>query len=222
MSVDTGSSGRRVVGELVSSGALGEVFAKVDSGEVELTGSDGLLAMLFKEALRAGVASGVDGSSGVRKGEPTPTARGKARNGTSVKTIDSQVGSFEIEVPRDRAGTFTPRLVRKGQRRTDGLDAMIISLYAGGMTAGEIRHHLELTLGVEVSAGTISNITDAVADAFVEWQSAPRRVLSDHLSGRDRREDPLGRACVQPGGPSGGRGRHGRGQARPGNLDPIR
>ena len=68
MSVDTGSSSRRVVDELVSSGALGEVFAKVGSGEVELTGSDGLLAVLFKEALRAGAASGVDGSSGVREG----------------------------------------------------------------------------------------------------------------------------------------------------------
>ena len=68
MSVDTGSLSCRVVDGLVSSGALGEVFAKVDSGEVELTGSDGLLPALFKEALRAGVASGVDGSSGVREG----------------------------------------------------------------------------------------------------------------------------------------------------------
>ena len=61
--------------------------------------------------------------------------------GTTTKTIDSEVGPFEIEVPRDRAGSFTPRLVRKGQRRMDGLDAMIIGLYAGGMTAREIRHH---------------------------------------------------------------------------------
>ena len=60
---------------------------------------------------------------GYDKGEPTTQARGNARNGTTSKTVDSQVGPFEIEVPRDRAGTFTPRLVRKGQRRLDGLDA---------------------------------------------------------------------------------------------------
>lgn len=98
--------------------------------------------------------------------------------GTSVKTIDSQVGSFEIEVPRDPSGTFTPRLVRKGQRRMDGLDAMIISLYAGGMTVRKIRHHLEQTRRVEMSAGTISNITDALADAVMECQRRPLDELS--------------------------------------------
>lgn len=80
----------------------------------------------------------------------------------------SEVGAFEIEVPRDRAGSFTPRLVRKGQRRLDGLDSMIISLYAGGMTVRDIRHHLASTIGVEVSAEAISTITDAVCDAVLE------------------------------------------------------
>ena len=110
---------------------------------------------------------------GYDKGEPTSQARSNARNGTTPKTVDSEVGPFEIEVPRDRAGTFTPRLVRKGQRRLDGLDAMIISLYAGGMTVRDIQHHLASTLSVELSAGTISKITDAVADAVLEWQRRP-------------------------------------------------
>ena len=110
---------------------------------------------------------------GYEKGEPTSQARSNARNGTTPKTVDSEVGPFEIEVPRDRAGTFTPRLVRKGQRRLDGLDAMIISLYAGGMTVRDIQHHLASTLSVELSAGTISKITDAVADAVLEWQRRP-------------------------------------------------
>ena len=83
------------------------------------------------------------------------------------------MGPFEIGVPRDRAGTFTPRLVRKGQRRLDGLDAMIISLYAGGMTVRDIQHHLASTLSVELSAGTISRITDAVTEAVLEWQRRP-------------------------------------------------
>ena len=110
---------------------------------------------------------------GYEKGEPTTSARGNARNGTTTKTIDSEVGPFEIEVPRDRAGSFTPRLVRKGQRRMDGLDSMIIGLYAGGMTAREIRHHLESTIGVDLSRGTISKVTDAVCDAVMEWQRRP-------------------------------------------------
>ena len=110
---------------------------------------------------------------GYDKGEPTSQARGNARNGTTSKMVDSEVGPFEIEVPRDRAGTFTPRLVRKGQRRLDGLDAMIISLYVGGMTVRDIQHHLASTLSV----GTISRITDAVAEAVprvaarVRWRS---------------------------------------------------
>jgi len=94
-------------------------------------------------------------------------------HGTTKKPVMSEVGAFEIEVPRDRAGSFTPRLVRKGQRRLDGLDSMIISLYAGGMTVRDIRHHLASTLGVEVSAGTISTITDAVCEAVLEWQHRP-------------------------------------------------
>ena len=90
---------------------------------------------------------------GYDKGEPTTQARGNARNGTTSKMVDSEVGPFEIEVPRDRAGTFTPRLVRKGQRRLDGLDAMIISLYVGGMTVRDIQHHLASTLSAGAQRG---------------------------------------------------------------------
>lgn len=167
------SGGRSVVEDLAASGGLDELFERIDSGQVELTGSDGLLPALLKETLERGLAAELTEHLGYEKGEPTAVARGNARNGTTAKTISSEVGSFEIEVPRDRAGSFTPRLVRKGQRRMDGLDAMIISLYAGGMTVREIRHHLDSTLGVELSAGTISRITDAVPDAVLEWQDRP-------------------------------------------------
>lgn len=165
--------GSQMVEALRASGALDELFSRIDSGEVELTGADGLLPALLKESLERGLAAELTEHLGYEKGEPTPVARGNARNGTTTKTIDSVVGPFEIEVPRDRAGTFTPRLVRKGQRRLDGLDAMIISLYAGGMTVRDIRHHLATTIGTELSIGTISNITDAVADAVMAWQTRP-------------------------------------------------
>ena len=168
-----GGAGREAIEALVASGGLDGLFEQISSGQVSLTGSDGLLPALLKEALERGLQAELTDHLGYEKGEPAPVARGNARNGISTKVIDSQVGSFEIEVPRDRAGTFTPRLVRKGQRRMDGLDTMIISLYAGGMTVREIRHHLESTLGVELSAGTISTITDAVCDAVMEWQQRP-------------------------------------------------
>ena len=118
-------------------------------------------------------------------------------------------------MPRDRAGTFTPRLVRKGQRRLDGLDAMIISLYAGGMTVRDIQHHLASTLSVELSVGTISRITDAVADAVLEWQRRPLEefypvVYLDAIRADGPRRSP-GRL---PLGSHRGRGGHGRYQAR--------
>lgn len=167
------ASGRRVVERLRDSGGLDDLFERIDSGQVELTGTDGLLPALLKESLERGLQAEMTEHLGYEKGEYTPVARGNTRNGTATKTVSSEVGSFEVEVPRDRAGSFTPRLVRKGQRRLDGLDPMIISLYAGGMTVREIAHHLESTLGVDLSPATISKITDAVAQAVLEWQNRP-------------------------------------------------
>ena len=127
------AGGRDVVDQLRSAGALDGLFEQIDAGQVNMTGADGLLPALVKEALERSLAAELTEHLGYDKGEPTTQARGNARNGTTSKTVDSEVGPFEIEVPRDRVGTFTPRLVRKGQRRLDGLDAMIISLYAGGI-----------------------------------------------------------------------------------------
>ena len=138
------ASGRETVEELRRSGALDALFERLDAGEVEMTGSEGLLPALLKEALERGLAAELTEHLGYEKGQTSGQARSNARNGTTKKTVMSEVGAFEIEVPRDRAGSFTPRLVRKGQRRLDGLDSMIISLYAGGMTVRDIRHHLVL------------------------------------------------------------------------------
>ena len=168
------AGGRDVVDQLRSAGALDGLFEQIDSGQVSMTGTDGLLPALVKEALERGLAAELTEHLGYDRGEPTSQARGNARNGTTSKTVDSSGwGPSRPVVPRDRAGTFTPRLVRKGQRRLDGLDAMIISLYAGGMTVRDIQHHLASTLSVELSVGTISRITDAVADAVLEWQRRP-------------------------------------------------
>lgn len=126
-------------------------------------------------------------------------------------------------MPRDRAGSFTPRLVRKGQRRMDGLDAMIIGLYAGGMTAREIRHHLESTIGVDLSRGTISKVTDAVCDAVMEWQRRPLEafypvIRLDAIRVKVRADHRVSNRSAHIAVGAG----HGRRQARAGDLDPGR
>ena len=123
---------RRVAEELKASGALEGIFAQVDAG-APLTGSDGVLAGVVKAALERGLAAELTEHLGYDRGDPDAAAFPNSRNGTSSKTVSTEVGDVDLDVPRDRAGTFTPMLVPKGQRRLDGLDAMIISLYAGGI-----------------------------------------------------------------------------------------
>jgi len=108
---------------------------------------------------------------GYERGDPAGRGSGNSRNGTTAKRVGSEVGDLEIDTPRDRLGTFDPRLVPKGVRRLDGLDAMIVSLFAGGMTVRDIRHHLAATLGTELSHETISNVTEAVAEEVKTWQA---------------------------------------------------
>ena len=108
------ASGRETVEELRRSGALDALFERLDAGEVEMTGSEGLLPALLKEALERGLAAELTEHLGYEKGQTSGQARSNTRNGTTKKTVISEVGAFEIEVPRDRAGSFTPRLVRKG------------------------------------------------------------------------------------------------------------
>ena len=110
---------------------------------------------------------------GYEKHDPAGRGSGNSRNGTVPKRIDTEVGPVGLDRPRDRNGSFTSRLVPTGERRLGGLDDMIISLYAGGMTIREIQHHLAATLGTELSHETISNITEAVMDEVTQWQDRP-------------------------------------------------
>ena len=163
---------RRVAEELKASGALEGIFAQVDAG-APLTGSDGVLAGVVKAALERGLAAELTEHLGYDRGDPDAAAFPNSRNGTSSKTVSTEVGDVDLDVPRDRAGTFTPMLVPKGQRRLDGLDAMIISLYAGGMTVRDTQHHLASTLGTDLSHETISKITDQISQEVLAWQHRP-------------------------------------------------
>jgi putative transposase len=166
-------SGADVVAELKAAGDLDRLFARIDAGEIDLTGSGGLIPELIKAALERGLQAELTDHVGYERGDPEASLFANSRNGTTPKTVLSQVGDVPLDVPRDRDGTFTPRLVPKGSRRLGGLDEMIISLYAGGMTIRDIQHHLVSTIGTELSHETISKITDEILEEVLAWQRRP-------------------------------------------------
>jgi len=164
---------RDVIDELMASGALDGLMSRIDEGELQLTGEGGFLPEMIKAVLERGLNVERDGHLGYVKGDPAGRAIPISRNGTTPKTVASEVGDIRLDIPRDRDATFEPRLVPKGQRRIGGLDETIISLYAGGMTVRDIQHHLARTIGTELSHDTISRITDAVLDEVAAWQTRP-------------------------------------------------
>jgi transposase-like protein len=177
VSEDPRQSGREVLDELRAAGALDELFAKIDAGEVRLTGPDGFVPGLIKATLERGLQAELTDHLGYEKGDPDGRFFPNSRNGTTPKTIASEVGDVDLDVPRDRDGSFEPRLVPKGARRLGGLDEVIVSLFAGGMTVRDIQHHLVSTIGTDLSHETISKITDAVLEEITVWQSRPLEPL---------------------------------------------
>ena len=171
------SPARAAVSDLAASGALDGLFGRIDAGEIELTGDGGFVNELIKASLERGLAVELTDHLGYERGAPEASAFANSRNGSTPKTVATHSGDVDLAVPRDREGTFTPRLVPKGSRRLGGLDEIIISLYAGGMTVRDIADHLEATVGTELSHETISNITDAVAEEVLAWQARPLDAL---------------------------------------------
>lgn len=163
---------KEIADRLKASGALDEIFAKIDAGEA-LTGERGLIGGMLKAALERGLETELTEHVGYERGDVEASLHENSRNGTTPKTVATEIGDLELAIPRDRNGTFTPMLVPKGSRRLDGLDGMIISLYAGGMTLRDIQHYLASTIGTELSHETISKITDQVADEVLAWQQRP-------------------------------------------------
>jgi len=166
----------RLSRELLSDRAIDELLAEAGDGAVRLTGEGGFLPEMIRRVLERGMAAELTDHLGYGKHERggQVVADGvNYRNGSTPKTMATEVGDVALDTPRDRAGTFEPRLVPKGTRRLDGLDSMIISLYAGGMTVRDIQAHLARTLGTELSHETIANVTDAVLEEVKAWQSRP-------------------------------------------------
>ena len=142
---------------------------------LELTGPDGLLKLFTKNVLETALNEEMTEHLG-HEPNRTDTERESVniRNGTRTKTVISDaVGEVEIAVPRDREGTFEPQIVRKRQRRLNSVDEVVLSLYAKGMTTGEISAHFSEMYGASVSKDTISRITDKVIGEMDEWSNRP-------------------------------------------------
>lgn len=137
----------------------------------DLMADGGLMKELRKALMQRMLGAELTEHLGYEHGQEPPPVQTNRRNGVSRKTLRSEDGAFEIEVPRDREGSFEPRLIGKGQTRIDGLDEKIIAMYARGMSVRDIRGHLEELYGLEVSPDLISRVTDAVLDEVKEWRS---------------------------------------------------
>jgi len=159
--------------QLIDSAWLDALVERAAAGEVRLTGAGGFLPELIKAVLERGLQVELADHLGYEKGDPAGRGAPNVRNGITPKTVLTEAGPVPLDVPRDRASSFEPRLVPKGARRLDGLDLIIISLYSGGMTVRDIEHHLHRTLGVELSHDTISKITDGISESVKEWQHRP-------------------------------------------------
>jgi transposase-like protein len=118
-----------------------QLLGKAQAQGVELLGPDGLLSQVTKAVLERALAEEMTGHLGYDKHDPAGRGSGNNRNGTTGKTVLTDVGAVDLAVPRDRAGTFEPQIVRKGQTRLDGFNERIIALYARGMTTRDIRAH---------------------------------------------------------------------------------
>jgi transposase-like protein len=154
--------------------AAEELVRRAREQGLSLTGPDGLLRQLTKTVLETALDQELTGHLGHEKNGQVINEAGNVRNGTRPKTVLTEgTGQVQIDVPRDRDGTFEPQIVKKRQRRLNGVDQVVLSLYAKGLTTGEISAHFAEIYGASVSKETISRITDRVIEEMQAWQARP-------------------------------------------------
>ena len=162
----------------------------------DLLGEHGLLKQLTKRMVERALEAEMTEHLGYEPHDAEGRGSGNSRNGKSKKTVQSEAGQFDIEVPRDRNGSFEPQMVKKRQRRLEGFDDKVLALYARGQSTREIQAQLQALYGVEVSPTLISNVTDAVHDEVRAWQSRPLAAVYpilyfDALYVKSREEGPV-------------------------------
>jgi putative transposase len=150
-----------------------ELVAQAREEGVQLVGPGGLLTGLTKSVVETALEEELSDHLGYDKHDPSGRNGGNSRNGYRAKTVLTEIGPVEIEVPRDRDGSFEPAIVRKRQRRLNGIDDIVLSLTARGLTTGEVAAHFAEVYGAKVSKDTISRITDKVIEEMTEWRNRP-------------------------------------------------
>jgi transposase-like protein len=146
-----------------------QLLAQAKEQGVELMGPNGLLNQLTKNVLETALDAEMTEHLGYEKHDSAGRGSGNSRNGTRSKTVLTEIGPVEIEVPRDIDSSFAPQIVKKRQRRLTGIDEIVLSLTAKGLTTGEISAHFQDIYGASVSKDTISRITDKVVGELTEW-----------------------------------------------------
>jgi putative transposase len=152
---------------------LDELLKDFKGDAKDLLGQHGLIKQITKRALESALEGEMTDHLGYEPNGPTGKNSGNSRNGRNRKTVKTAEGDVSIEVPRDRNGSFEPQIVRKRQRRLEGLDDKIIALYARGLTTREIQDELTEMYGTEVSPTLISNVTNSVLEDVQAWQARP-------------------------------------------------
>jgi putative transposase len=150
-----------------------QLMAQAKADGLKLIGPGGLLAGVTRRILNTALEAEMSEHLGFNKGDPAGRGAANVRNGYSAKTVQTDVGPIPVQVPRDRLGEFEPQIIPKHVRRVGGFNEMILSLYAKGLTTGEIQAHLGDVYGAEVSRDLISKVTDAVNDELSAWRNRP-------------------------------------------------
>jgi putative transposase len=160
---------------MASEKALNRLLDSLVEGKTseEILGDSGLIRELTKRLVERVLDGELNDHLGYQKHAAEGRNGKNSRNGKATKRVKSGTSELEIEVPRDRAGTFEPQIIRKRQRRLPGFDNKVLALYARGMTTREIQGHLKELYNVEVSPSLISAVTDAVLEDVQEWQARP-------------------------------------------------
>jgi putative transposase len=184
----------------ITDAVLNELLKEYQKPE-DLLGKDGLLKQLQKRLLERAMSAELTVHLGYEKHDAAGDNSGNSRNGTTPKTLKGEFGNLPLETPRDRNGTFEPQIVSKGQRRFDGFDKAILSLYARGLTTREIEGYLLEIYGVEVSPGLVSQVTESVCADVKVWQQRPLEevypiVYFDALWGKVRTDGQVTKVAV--------------------------
>lgn len=167
----------------------------------DILGKNGLLKQLTKRLVERTLEAELSNHLGYEPHEPKGHGTGNNRNGKGDKTVQSETGAINIKVPRDRNGTFEPKLIKKRQRRLEGFDDKVLALYSRGLSTRDIQGQLEELYGVEVSPSLISNVTNAVMEDVRAWQSRPLSsvypiLYFDALFVKSRQEGPVKNKAV--------------------------